>query len=470
MKIAVVGCAHGNLERIFNDVKCREEAEQVKLDLLIICGDFQAVRNEHDLQCVAIPPKYYDLGTFYKYYNGELKAPILTIFVGGNHEASNYLQTLAYGGWAAPNIYYLGYANVVRFGGLRIGGISGIFKRHDANSGHYERLPYSESSKRSAYHMRSLHIYRLLQLCVSRDPEITNKTTKETSLDETEGQKRTEANSGFRDANKESTDQPKQIADIFISHDWPLNIHSCGNVNWLLKVKRHFLPDIQNNALGNPLLEPLVNSLKPRYWFAAHLHVRFEAFVHHTPDGRVQTKFLALDKCQGNRRYMEIIDIEPTKPISNEELVLEYDPEWLAVLKNTNDYMSTEPKPNKRHPQLYMREHFSTSEQVNEVSELFNGDFTIPHNFEMSEPTLNGRIDDSDPERKRNFANPQTTLFCEKLKITDPIALILDQMKQQANPDEISISDEEEESEYKKPKLEDNVDGGNLFFIDKKGV
>ena len=43
-----------------------------------------------------------------RYYSGEKKAPVLTIFIGGNHEASNYLQELPYGGWVAPNIYYLG--------------------------------------------------------------------------------------------------------------------------------------------------------------------------------------------------------------------------------------------------------------------------------------------------------------------------------------------------------------------------
>ena len=48
--------------------------------------------------------------------------------VGGNHEASNYLWELYYGGWAAPNIYFLGYAGVVQFGGLRIAGLSGIYK------------------------------------------------------------------------------------------------------------------------------------------------------------------------------------------------------------------------------------------------------------------------------------------------------------------------------------------------------
>jgi hypothetical protein len=32
--------------------------------------------------------------SFYKYYSGEKKAPVLTIFIGGNHEASNHLWEL----------------------------------------------------------------------------------------------------------------------------------------------------------------------------------------------------------------------------------------------------------------------------------------------------------------------------------------------------------------------------------------
>lgn len=47
--------------------------------------------------------------------------------VGGNHEASNHLWELYYGGWVAKNIYYLGHAGVVWFGGLRIGGVSGTY-------------------------------------------------------------------------------------------------------------------------------------------------------------------------------------------------------------------------------------------------------------------------------------------------------------------------------------------------------
>lgn len=55
--------------------------------------------------------------------------------VGGNHEAANHLWELYYGGWVAPNIYYLGAAGVVNFGGVRIAGLSGIF-----NPRHYKQV------------------------------------------------------------------------------------------------------------------------------------------------------------------------------------------------------------------------------------------------------------------------------------------------------------------------------------------
>lgn len=40
-----------------------------------------------------------------------------------------------YGGWVAPNIYYLGHSGVVKVGDLRIGGISGIYDERDYYKG-----------------------------------------------------------------------------------------------------------------------------------------------------------------------------------------------------------------------------------------------------------------------------------------------------------------------------------------------
>jgi hypothetical protein len=80
--------------------------------------------------------------------------------VGGNHEAANYLWELYYGGWAAPDIFFLGYAGVVRFGGIRIGGLSGIYKEQHYGLGHFERPPYNAGSMRSAYHIRELEVGR----------------------------------------------------------------------------------------------------------------------------------------------------------------------------------------------------------------------------------------------------------------------------------------------------------------------
>jgi hypothetical protein len=42
---------------------------------------------------------------------------------------------LYYGGWIAPNIYYLGNTGCVRVDGLRIMGMSGIFKSGDYHKG-----------------------------------------------------------------------------------------------------------------------------------------------------------------------------------------------------------------------------------------------------------------------------------------------------------------------------------------------
>jgi lariat debranching enzyme len=64
LKIAVEGCAHGELDDIYASIAVLEKKEGIKIDLLLCAGDFQAVRNEADLLSLACPPKYRAMNTY----------------------------------------------------------------------------------------------------------------------------------------------------------------------------------------------------------------------------------------------------------------------------------------------------------------------------------------------------------------------------------------------------------------------
>ncbi|XP_029315014.1 lariat debranching enzyme [Cottoperca gobio] len=377
MKIAVEGCCHGELDKIYETIAYLEKKEAVKVELLLCCGDFQAVRNEGDLKCMAVPVKYRTMQTFYKYYSGEKKAPVLTIFIGGNHEASNYMQELPYGGWVAPNIYYLGYAGVIRYKGIRIGGLSGIFKSRDFRRGHHEFPPYNPDTLRSVYHIRNIEVFKLKQI--------------------------------------------QKPMDIFMSHDWPRGIYYYGSTGELLRKKKFLRQEVESNTLGSPAAEELLAHLQPSYWFSAHLHVKFAAVMQHAPKANAAprvTKFLSLDKCLPYREFLQIVDF-PDRPGSSEGL--EYDPEWLAILKSTNHLQRTTPHPwnPPENNGLHDRWDFRPSEAaMMQVMEDLSGELAIPDNFSQTVPPY-------DPNKPQPHAppscttNPQTTELCATFGLTD---------------------------------------------------
>nr|SVE77020.1 EOG090X06RW [Daphnia lumholtzi] len=429
MIIAIEGCAHGELDQIYRSVENLSRQRNVKVDLLICCGDFQAVRNENDLQCMAVPDKFRHICTFYKYYSGEVKAPILTLFIGGNHEASNYLQELAYGGWVAPNIYYLGYAGVVKFGGIRIAGISGIFKGHDYLKGHFEKPPYTSGTMRSAYHVRSLEVFRLKQL--------------------------------------------KESIDIFISHDWPRGIYNYADTRELLHWKPFFRDEIANNVLGSQAGEILLHELKPKYWFSAHLHCRFAATVQHNETQ--STNFLALDKCLPRRQYLELIEVPHD---TNQGFELCYDPQWLAILRSTNHLLSVRATnqylPSGGPGSTERWEFYPSKEEIEEIKTIFNDDYKIPSNFVQTAEPFKPR-----PNYNRNARqaeaqlNPQTTEFCEKLGIGDPLEMLIGKpiilSAPVVNPDEIALEDDDEEEQLVDQSEEPACHESNdVFFVDTK--
>lgn len=186
---------------------------------------------------MAVPQKYKEIGDFHEYYSGKRTAPYLTIFVGGNHEASNYMFELFYGGWVAPNIYYLGAANVIRFGPLRIAGLSGIWKGYDYRKPHYERLPFNGDDIQSIYHVRELDVRKLLQI--------------------------------------------RTQVDVGLSHDWPRQVELNGDYNALFRGKKGFREDSAEGKLGNVAAKYVLDRLRPAYWFSSHLHVKYEAVIQH---------------------------------------------------------------------------------------------------------------------------------------------------------------------------------------------
>ncbi|UXI16235.1 hypothetical protein NH340_JMT02178 [Sarcoptes scabiei] len=448
MKIAAVGCLHGQLDVIYEKIDNIEKNQNITIDLVLVCGDVQTIRNENDFHCISVPPKYRQLGTFHQYYFGEKIAPKLTLLIGGNHEASNVFQTLPYGGWVAPNMYYMGYCSVVKFGSFRIGGVSGIFKSHSARLPHFECLPYDQSSLRSIYHMREIEIFKLLQL----------------------------------------SSEKKHVVDVFMSHDWPINIHQCAtqrDVNNLLQRKPHFRLEIEQNRFGNPLLQPLVNHLRPKHWFAAHMHAGFRATVIHQPTDKkdstddqkeqsiIKTEFQALDKVLFKRYFLHVTDINFSGDEDQKPPCLEYDPEWLVILKKTDNLWTEIQNPNGIDLLNSSNKIEINQKDLDEIAKDFGNDFRIPENFQCSSPVLI-RNEDSDPERRRNYLNPQTTKLCSKLNIFDPNTMFIQQESSTVkNPDEIDLDesdDEEDQNHTESEPTQKKRLKTELFIIDTKGT
>lgn len=315
------GCGHGQLHAIYSAVLSQFSASSSANapDLLLIGGDFQALRTPSDIESLAVPSKYKKAaldGDFADYFNGTKIAPILTVFVGGNHEASNYLQELYYGGWVAPNIYYLGKSGSIIYKDvLRIAGLSGIYNKPHYTQAYDERVPFDNSTVRSVYHVRNYETAKLEMLGYSL--KMVNKSGNEldqnvsTSLFKSisaEALLETSATASQNEDDDKNNNVFQNVAppiDIFMSHDWPVGIEQFGNVGQLLKRKPFFKDDIQKGELGSPVNMRLLKLLKPKNWLSAHLHVGFTAEVDHNDlerasknDDEKKKKELAIEKVE----------------------------------------------------------------------------------------------------------------------------------------------------------------------------
>lgn len=297
------------------------------------------------------------------------------------------MQELPYGGWVAPNIYYLGYAGVVTFKGIRIGGLSGIFKGFDFRRGHFEYLPYDNSTKRSVYHYRQQEVFRLSQLTGT--------------------------------------------VDVMMSHDWPTEVYNYGNASQLIRFKPHFREEILENKLGSPPCYELLRKLKPTYWFSGHLHCKFAAVIPHEESDQT-TKFLALDKCLPNRRFLQILEVAANDDSSDE---LHYDLEWLAILQLTKHLTHVSPQqinmPTAENAKGERVDFRPTEAELEAVRQSMGDNLKIPKNFERTASPYDPNAQQGpglfyiDVQSVRPSLNPQTVTFCDRLNIDDPLNLVM---------------------------------------------
>jgi lariat debranching enzyme len=340
LNIAVVGCLHGNIQDVYNELIMIEKQTQKNIDLLLCCGDFESVRNEYDLKFKSCPEKYKHLGQFVNFSkNPNKSAPFMTIFIGGNHEASNVLNDNFYGGWVAPKIYYLGRAGVINYKGLRIAGISGIYNKFDYCRGHFE-VDLIQNIK-SIFHVREYEIAKMAQI--------------------------------------------KSKIDILMTHDWPGGVVNRSDINKITKIKYHWKDELKTNTLGSPASEYLMKLLKPRYLLSGHMHFTYFNEIRHN-ESEV-TKFIALDKAGTKRKryYLHVFEIESEADTQESSVSdIKIDPEWVAITQVMNEYMPLEDK-------NYDFSNFMPCDYVNyqETRIIKEFPFRVKHNYTKITPKEN---------------------------------------------------------------------------------
>jgi lariat debranching enzyme len=310
-----------------------------------------------------------------------------------------------------------------------------------------ESPPFDRSTLRSVYHVRNTDVYRMKCL-----------------------------------------ENSEKRLDIMVSHDWPLGIYQHGNVQQLLRKKPFFRKEVEQNALGSPPNREILDAIKPKRWFSAHLHVKFEATVVHnvieqpvlesnssmqlvpsqvsaenkasvqleeTGGGKVteakdpsasgkettfqglessnscelpdlteqMTKFLALDKCLPRRQYLSVINLP--KPSGKEAARLEYDPEWLAIVRKTNHLTFV----GKRRVQVPSETTRLSNDDIDWVVRRIteqHGDLTIPENFCQTVPIYSHSMFSGRYTPFPLMGNPQTDNLLSILGLTHSITVPFD--------------------------------------------
>jgi lariat debranching enzyme len=347
-------------------------------------------------------------------------------------------------------------------------------------------------------------------------------------------------------------EKTKDRVDIMMSHDWPLGIEQHGDTEGLLRRKPFFREEVQRNDLGSRPNREVLDTIKPKWWFSAHLHVKFKAAVtfqnqqdspsasesltnlvpsqinttkaslkssspeasnkieerskeEETGTGVQQeaaidtpttefhslesnnpcggqdltdqmTQFLALDKCLPRRQYLSILHVPVDKP--KEEARLEYDLEWLAILRKTHKLTSKE----RRRVEVPSAIVEVSDSDIAWVRDRLKGEaveptLTIPDSFSATVPSYSHPMFRQSVKPLPIMGNPQTDKLFEILELdhvlTVPyrpdqsssiIPAHLQTLEADLNPDENEIDideDNDAEEDENEIDIDDVIESGD---------
>lgn len=125
---AAVSDVHGDMYKMLRLLQAWQARFRHQLAFVLQVGDFEPHRDTTDLATMDAPAKYRKLGDFPNFYTGRVVFPWPVYFIGGNHEPYGFLDQTLLGAQIAKNCHYLGRVGSVVVAGLKIVGVSGIYR------------------------------------------------------------------------------------------------------------------------------------------------------------------------------------------------------------------------------------------------------------------------------------------------------------------------------------------------------
>ncbi|GAB4543033.1 MAG: hypothetical protein Tsb0014_36270 [Pleurocapsa sp.] len=265
---AAVGDVHGDMYTMYTMLgllQSWEKKHQQSLSFVLQVGDFEPHRDSEDLMTMDAPTKYKKLGDFPNFYGGKAKFPYPLWFIGGNHEPYGFLDCFPQGQEIAPNFNYFGRVNLIELAGLKVVGVSGIYKPD----------LFSLKSRPAV-------------------AEISSRPNKEYI--------------GFLESEiTQALDYDR--ADILLLHDWVAEIISPE----ALTLFQQRYSNARYQEIGNEYARLLVEALQPQLVLCGHLHFSYRYTL--PLSSEITTDICCLANVRQGFKSLAVFEITPQREI-----------------------------------------------------------------------------------------------------------------------------------------------------------